>query len=60
MGKVINFPNEKQESFLACLCGEAQTNFEVILELTDPAKISALLCSDCGNEIPVNNGLVGV
>jgi len=55
MGKVIevDFSGQGSNCFGCCSCGEGDT-FAVVL--TSSYQIIALVCPECGNEIPIENG----
>ncbi|NYT74237.1 hypothetical protein HZU72_17640 [Halomonas sp. QX-2] len=59
MGDVIDIggkPRAGETAFPTCGCGETYTPLAI---MSERPFIAALVCTECGNEVPVNNGYIG-
>lgn len=60
MGKVIDIhgkPKHGETAFPQCQCGETYVPLAI---MGDRPFIAALVCPECGHEVTVNNGYIGV
>jgi|26BtaG_2_1085354.scaffolds.fasta_scaffold00049_62 hypothetical protein len=59
MGKVIDIqgkPKQGETAFPTCGCGETYTPLAI---MSERPFMAALVCTECGNEVPVINGYIG-
>lgn len=61
MGEVIqlNKPSDGDKTFMRCPCTPDGADFAVVVIVAQHPIVCALVCTECEQEIPVNNGMIG-